>query len=84
MKPLTLNRKPSIDGLGVKLWRFRVPGFELAVFYRPSSYACTPYLIQLCRDTGEFVESCVAIFTSQAEDKAQWLLMRAERGEFDS
>lgn len=87
---IRLNRRPSTDAFGVKRWRFPVcNGVAVVTVFERSAKVLSqlrdpPYLIRLDHASGLHLDTCFAVFKSQAEDKAQWLEMRYERGQYDA
>lgn len=80
---IRLEGRCSTDGLGVKRWTYRLDeSLTLHVFERPQEQTHIPYLLRLDHADGRTLDVRYARFRSQAVDKAQWIALRVEQGEF--
>jgi hypothetical protein len=52
---IDLSAAPSIDGLGVKRWRFEERDFVLEIFQRPKSCADARYLFRFFGPNGRMI-----------------------------
>ena len=69
---IALNRKHSVDGLGVKRWKFKLGDFTtLYVFDRPYSLANHAWLLRVDHADGRTLEVHLADTRQQAKSLAE-------------